>query len=131
VTGPADCCGADVASWGWGSLRQRVEVACQDATGLLLNAEHGAGLEPLAWRVVTEPSGWVRSLIGQVPSVGDDRARAALLAWADRHHLVPAADPLPGTGEVHGRIAGLPIQIWAVIDRATFEQEPTQNGATS
>ena len=108
-----------------GSLRDRLAVECGRVIGDLLNGRHGTGLEPLCWRVVTDPSGWVRSAVGQVPATTDAQALADLAAWADRHHLVLAADPVRGTGEVHGRINGLPVQIWAVTDRAAFEAETT------
>jgi hypothetical protein len=108
-------------SRGADSLRDRLDLAIGRAVGDLLNAGHGAGLPALTWRVLTDPSGWVRSAVGQADSLTDAEALADLGTWADRHNMAPALDSVPGIGEGHGRIAGLPVQIWAVTDRAAFE----------
>jgi hypothetical protein len=109
-----------------GRRRAAVELdltqACVQAVSEIINARYGSGLPALSWQPVTTSGGIVHALVGQVPGgPPDHNARQALQAWAGAYDLTPVQDFVPGTSELAGSLDGLPVHVWAVTDRATFE----------
>jgi hypothetical protein len=119
-------------------LLMALSQGCQDAVGAVINPRYGTGIPELTWRPVTDIGSTIYALVGQVDgALADHDALLVLQAWADRHQLTPVQDPLPGITEFHGHLTapdpgphhqdrhghggGVPVQIWAVTDRVTFE----------
>ena len=118
-----------------GRRRAAVELdlteACVQAVSPIVTTRYGSGLPALTWQPVTTCAGIVQALVGQVPDgpTGHD-ARRVLDVWAAAYDLAPVPDPVPGTSEVAGSLAGVPVRIWAVTDRATFEHQHQTSSST-
>ena len=118
-----------------GRRRAAVELdlteACVQAVSPIVTTRYGSGLPALTWQPVTTTGGVVHALVGQVPDgpTGHD-AGQVLQAWAGAYDLAPVADAVPGTSEVAGFLDGVPVRIWAVTDRPTFEGQLSATGTT-
>lgn len=115
-------------------LDYRTRRAADDAATEYLNTVGAArGLLPIDWTVqrdeyerLTKISGNVGGYVKGHADYDDSQFADVARGWVDALELSERANPVEGTSEFTGEVAGIKVAVWYISNRAEFDRHAAQ-----